>query len=158
MGGVIVAIDPGDDTGWSRYDNRRLTSCGLVHPEQYPELPFIVGLLLEPFDLVIELPKDYSGNRQVDPNKLISLGRKVGIITGVFQAYYYLQDIQIKPALFWPHEWKGQIPKNIHHDREIPKLDPEEKTVLQKTLALVPAGKRHDVKDAVCLGLWRAKR
>lgn len=157
MGGLI-AIDPGEDTGWSLWYEGTLAGCGLIHPKDYPELPFRIGMPAEVPDLVIELPQDYAGNRGTDPNNLISLGYKVGLITGIFGAYYHLMGLKLNPKLVWPAEWKGQVPKAIHHDRNLPKLRPEEKTLLQDVLSKVPRGKRHDVKDAVCLGLWRLRR
>lgn len=156
--GSLITIDPGDDTGWSKWEEGRLVTCGLCHPVDYPELPFTMGLPSDPPDLVIELPQDYGANRAVDPNKLISIGYKVGAVYGVFAAYYHLLGKTLTRELVHPNEWKGQVPKNIHHDRNLPKLSPAEKTVLLACLDKVPKGKRHDVKDAVCLGLWRLHR
>lgn len=156
MGGVTVAIDPGNDTGWSKWVDRRLVACGLCHVPDYPELPFTIGLPID--DLIVEIPQDYGPNRTVDPNDLISLGYKVGALIGVFVAYHNLLDRKFTHAVIRPNQWKGQVPKNIHHDRTLPALDAREKTVLQTVLETVPKGKRHDVKDAVCLGLWRVKR
>jgi len=154
--GRLVSIDPGHDTGWASWDSARLVGCGLCHVKDYPELPFRAGLPID--DLIVEVPQDYSSNRQVDPNDLISLGYKVGAIVGVFTAYHHLMSRTFTCARVFPREWKGQLPKNICHDRHLPKLDAREKRVLQTALAEVPNGKRHDVKDAVCLGLWRIKR
>lgn len=158
MGGVVIAIDPGEDTGWSKWIDGALVRCGLSHPKEYAELPFLMGLSAEVPTLVIELPQDYTSNRATDPNNLISLGYKVGLIAGIFGAYYHLQGGKLNPRLVWPAEWKGQVPKAIHHDRNLPKLRPAEKTVLLAALDNVPKSKRHDVKDAVCLGLWSLKR
>lgn len=156
--GVDVTIDPGEDTGWAKWLDGKLVLCGLVHPRDYPELPFTMGLSSEPPTLTIELPQDYSNNRQTDPNNLIALGCKVGVIVGTFGAYYHLQGKKPTLQLVWPSEWKGQVPKNIHHDRHLPKLSPAEKTILLAALSNTPKGKWHDIKDAVCLGLWKLKR
>lgn len=156
MGRVTLAIDPGEDTGWSKWVDARLMTCGLVHPDKYPLLPYMVGLPID--DLVVELPQDYGSNRAVDPNNLISLGYKVGAIVGVFAGLHYLLEHVFTQKLVHPNEWKGQVPKPIHHDRHLSKLDAREKTVLQAVLKGVPKGKRHDVKDSVCLGLWRVGR
>jgi hypothetical protein len=154
--GRLVSIDPGNDTGWSVWDDARLTSCGLCHVRDYPALPFLIGLPID--DLVVELPKDYGGNRAVDPNNLISLGYKVGAIIATFCAYHHLMDHEFVHEAVHPTSWKGQVPKHIHHDRHLPKLDAAEKSILLSVLERTPKGKRHDVKDAVCLGLWRIGR
>lgn len=151
-----MSVDPGNDTGWAAWESSRLARCGLCHVPDYPELPFLTGLPID--DLVIELPQYYGSNSQVDPNNLISLGYKVGAVIGVFVAYHSLLGRKFTHAAIHSNEWKGQVPKNIHHDRELSKLDAGEKTVLQAALGKVPKGKRHDVKDAVCLGLWWLKR
>lgn len=153
MGRVTVAIDPGDDTGWSKWQDRILVKCGLTHPDDYAELPFLIGM---PFDdLVIELPLDY---RKVDPNNLISLGVKVGEVIGVVRAYHHLMGLKLTVKKVETPEWKGSVPKPIHHAQHLPKLNPGEQSVLQEALKGVPKGKHHDVKDSVCLGLWRVKR
>lgn len=156
MGRVTVAIDPGDDTGWSKWVDRRLTMCGVTHVHDYPELPFTIGLPID--DLVIELPQDYQGNRKVDPNNLIALGYKVGAMFGVFTAYHHLMGREFTYKAVHPVTWKGQVPKAIHHDQNLPKLDAAEQSVLRAALEITPKGKRHDLKDAVCLGLWRINR
>lgn len=155
---VTVAIDPGDDTGWSKWLDRRLVACGLTHPDAYPELPFTIGLPTDGLDLVVENPEAYSGDRKVDPNKLITLGRKVGELIGVYRAYYHLLGKPFTWEIVLPKRWKGQVPKPIHHDRHLPTLDAAEQRVLLASLETVPNGMRHDVKDSVCLGLWRVKR
>jgi len=159
LGRVTIAIDGGEDTGWSKWLDRRLVACGLCHPDDYPELPFIIGLPPEGLDLIIELPEDYGSNRgKVDPNSLIFLATKCGEIRGVYRAYYHLLEKPFIADFVLPKRWKGQVPKNIHHDRHLPRLDAVEKTVLQESLSRVAKGKRHNIKDGVCLGMWRVKR
>lgn len=159
MDRIAIYIDPGDDTGWSRWDLRELTACGLAHyPKDYPELPHIIGLPDEGLDLYIELPQDYGSNRQTDPNKLIVLGVKVGDILGAYRQIYHLLKKPLSYNLVWPQSWKGQVPKPIHHDRHLPKLTPREKMILQAALERCPKGQRHNIKDAVVFGLWGSKR
>lgn len=158
MGRITIAIDPGEDTGWSKWDDGSLVGAGLCQPFEYPELPFVIGLPEEPPDLIIENPEDYGSSRITDPNKLITLGRKVGELGGIYRAYYHLKGRQFVYVTVWPKKWKGQVPKEIHHDRHLPKLRQEEKSVLSAAFAQITNSKRHNVKDAICLGLWRLKR
>jgi hypothetical protein len=156
--GRLITFDSGADTGWSNWEAGRLVSCGLTHPRDYPEVPYLIGLAWDGLDLVVENPQDYGSNRQVDPNNLITLGNRAGQIVGVYRALYALMGKPLTWELVLPAKWKGQVPKPIHHDRHLPKLDAREKTVLQAALKGVAKGKHHDVKDAVCLGLWRLHR
>ncbi len=156
--GQLVTIDPGTDTGWARFEKKTLFSCGIVHPEGYAELPFVIGLGSLPPDLVVEEPRDYGSNRQVDPNDLLSLQAKLFQVVGVYRAYWHLMGFTLKIKRVYPREWKGQVPKGIHHERELAKLSPDEWETLKGCLEKVPKGQRHDVKDAVCLGLWRLGR
>jgi hypothetical protein len=158
LGSITIAIDPGDDTGWSKWIDRRLVACGLCQPFEYTELPFVIGMPLTLPDLVIEEPADYGRNRKTDPNKLLVLQRKVGILFGVFAAYYHLLGYRLDPQLVKPYGWKGQLPKEICHDRELPKLDSGEQMILQEAFKTITKSKQHNTKDAVCFGLWRVKR
>lgn len=56
---------------------------------------------------------------------------------------------------YHPHEWKGQLPKSVHHERIKKRLSPAELDRIElpkaKTLA-------HNVWDAVALGLYHLGR
>lgn len=97
--------------------------------------------------VVVELPQVYTrGSSKGDPNDLVDLafsaGRLVGNATN-------LRTVR-------PREWKGQLPKNVHHARVRKALSAAELAVLDA--CNVPVSKRHNVLDAVGLGLWALRR
>ena len=59
---------------------------------------------------------------------------------------------------FTPGKWKGQVPKEIHHQRVWETLGLEEKLDLERMLGKVPKTYRGDVLDGVALLLWHYRR
>ena len=57
-----------------------------------------------------------------------------------------------------PAAWKGQVPKKIHHPRILRSLSEVEREIVLDVLDLLPASTRHNVLDAVGIGLWALKR
>lgn len=164
---IVLAFDPGDNTGWSRYDANKLVACGLVHPRDYDLLPEIVfGSFPERWTwrltITIESQQVYRQSRQKsDPNNLISLAQKVGAIGMSLKQFFRTRyGVRLDP---WetpsPAEWKGQRTKEICHSQMLPRLSEHERAVMMThLLAIKSESQRQDVKDAVCLGLWRLKR
>lgn len=138
----LLAIDPGNDLGWALFDGGTLERAGLRNP---------------PVDAahqaIIERPQVYrSSKSKGDPNDLITLA------IGVGQMKERLESCGATVELVLPATWKGQIPKDIHHRRILGLLAPTEKTRLDACLSGVAAGIRHNVLDAVGLGLWFLRR
>lgn len=95
--------------------------------------------------LVLEVPQVYRGPR-VDPADLIELAGVDGALTSAV-----LAD---KSVGFLPREWKGQVPKEIHHERVLKKLTADELSNMQ----LPAASLVHNVMDAVALGLFYVEK
>ena len=74
-----------------------------------------------------------------DIEDLQEVGRLLGTIHGGWKEKYR------------PSEWKGTIPKPVHHNRVAALLSPSE-------LALCPARSQHDTWDAVAGGLYAVGR
>lgn len=55
-------------------------------------------------------------------------------------------------------EWKGRVPKNIHHPRIVAALTDGEPEVLSRGLEGVPKTNRKEVLDAVGIGLYHLDR
>jgi hypothetical protein len=135
----ILAIDPskpGNHTGWAQFTGGLLVACGL-HELVCADPSKVAGADI----VVIELPQIYPGVRNEDPNDLISVARAVG----QWEQEAARQGAQT--CLVRPREWKGQTPKAIHGQRTRERLSSLE-------AVLVPPGTRHDVIDAIGLGLW----
>jgi hypothetical protein len=150
----IVAIDPGlNCTGiaWLGDDGRICVAS--IRPkgkakslgQRVSDIMSVIvngpkteGLSLNPTVLIIEKPQVYAGRLQKgDPNDLIDLAVLVGYLLGNL-----LPSCTLLPL---PREWKGQVPKEIHHRR-----------ILKKHPYLKKASK--DALDAAGLLLWGAER
>lgn len=138
--GTLLAIDPGVSTGWASFFSGRLVKCGRGAPP--PEPDWVV------YDAVlIECPRAYPRGK-ADPNDLIALARKVGRLEQLFPG----------AEIVYPHTWKGSLTKDQCHVRWLLRLTDAETVVLNAGLRGVPASAHHDVRDAVCLGLWKLER
>lgn len=149
---LLVAIDPGETTGWSFYQDGALVEAGVAVGSP-PALPAAVYLELNQnrdcSEAVIEKPQTYPMS-PVDANDLITLG----ILVGEWKEYLHRHGADVELAL--PRTWKGTVPKDIHHRRVLARLTAEEKTRLPKR----PRAKNydHNMLDAVGLGLWKLGR
>ncbi len=132
----LTAIDPGTDQGWAHFRDGVLTACGLGSCWFYG-------------DVLIELPQVYRGSK-VNPNDLVTLAVKVG------ELKYHAESTGHVVTLVWPHDWKGSTPKKIHNNRVIKRLRVDEWAVVER--AECSDSKRHNVLDAVGLGLWKLGR
>ena len=93
---------------------------------------------------ISEVPQVYrAGASKGDPDDLIQLAGVVGLFTGIIEADEYLG---VKPR-----EWKGQVPKDVHHARLVKTLTPEEMAMVERA---APPSLRHNVLDAVGIGRY----
>lgn len=142
---ILVAIDPGASAGWARFINGTLSSCGLGVP------PIVGPGIATATDVVVEKP-EYHKHEKVNPNDLITLAIRVG------------RDVEraaregISARIVRPTEWKGSVPKTIHHPRIRAVLDGTETDILDRALGANAKSKGHNVVDAVGLGLWHVGR
>jgi len=102
---------------------------------------------LELDTLILEVPQVYAqGKWKGDPADLIELAGVDGAVAQALHpraVYGYL-----------PREWKGQTPKPIHNARVEATLTPAELAVMDAC----PASLRHNMLDAVGLGLFQLGR
>lgn len=145
---MILGIDPGACTGWARVSSDgRLMDAGVGSPAEVRAMfgaIYIVGV----DRAVIELPQVYRAARSKgDPNDLIDLAVTVGRYVQI------LESRAIKVVLVKPRDWKGQVPKEVHHKRILARLSTEEVARLPK----LAASKVHNMLDAVGLALWFAE-
>ncbi len=138
---MLLAIDPGADTGWARFDvaTCRLEGCGLGAAAPGPTSRVIV-----------ERPMIYPGGRQkARPADVIKLATRAGEAAGL-----YARTAGIEPEYVEPHAWKGSVDKNISHARIWAKLTPAEQAIVSDAARGVAPSKRHNILDAVGIGLW----
>lgn len=100
------------------------------------------------YDFVSEWPQVYRAVRSKgDPNDLMPLAGVVGFVASASWG---------SVRRFLPAEWKGQMPKDVCEKRALSRLDAAEQVVL--AACAVPASLRHNVIDAVAIGLHAAGR
>lgn len=142
---MLLAIDPGSYTGWALFDENILghflCECGLVIPARWDTLVSLASQW-EP-SVIIEEPTIYPHSK-ARPADVMALQLKVGQLKGRFEA------IGCQVELVQPRTWKRQVPKPIHNIRTLKALSDAERRIAK--------GKRHDVIDAIGLGLWKLGR
>lgn len=140
---MILAIDPGKDSGWSVWSSTgdtRLLGCGLGLP---PPLNASV--------ICIEIPQVYKDS-QVDPATLIVLAMDVGRrLEGAFLLGSAQEAFGFRPAT-----WKKQIAKEPHHEFVRRSLSIADLSIAEHMQC--PKGKQHNVWDAIALGQWVCHR
>ena len=146
---MILAIDPGVDSGWAILDTptRALQGCGLGSPNPTGRS----------FDrIIIECPKLRPWGEK-NPNAILTLARNAGQWGGRLE--------HLGPVEFiLPNDWKGSVKKEISHSRLWAKLSSEEKDVVDAAFKAHPGrngmapSKRHNVLDAIGIALWGVGR
>jgi hypothetical protein len=131
----LLAVDPGASTGWAAFSGDRLAAWGLGDPP-----------VESAGRIAIELPQVYP-RQQVPPNDLIALA---------FLAGRYAGRARGAVSTVLPHQWKGNMPKDVCAARVRARLSPEERAVVDA--CDVPDKQRHNVLDAIGIGLFALGR
>lgn len=134
----LLAIDPGERTGWAYFYGDELARAGYGTKEEVLRFAEAIDLV------VIERPMWYGRDNKVDVNDLIELAIFVGEVK-----HQYRRIARVE--LVMPVTWKGTVPKEIHNQRVLQTLRGFEPDKL-------PAKKDHNMLDAVGLGLWKLRR
>jgi hypothetical protein len=106
-------------------------------------------------EVVVEWPQIYTAGKQIgDPNDLLAL---VGVDAAVCALASCGRPVRLTHYL--PRAWKGQLPKGeVFETRVLDRLVGTEVFRLDTALAQTPASLRHNVYDAVGLGLAHTGR
>jgi hypothetical protein len=134
---MYLTIDPGIATGWALWSAVRLLECGLGTPPARADLEAVW----------IESPVIYPHSR-ARPNDILKLARDAGAHAGLYLS------LGVNVRFVEPARWKGQVPKTIHHARVWSQLQPGEQSIVHEGCLGVAPSKRHNVLDAVGMGLW----
>jgi hypothetical protein len=177
--GMFVSIDPGTDSGWALWqESGSLVACGLGDPLRdrrhvsgwalWQESGYLVAWGLgDPLrdrrhvvgpssvstvnTVWIESQVIYPRSK-VPPNDIIKLAHDAGRWWGIYES------LGCAVHMVEPAQWKGQVPKAIHHKRVIAKLSSVERETVEFGLKGIAPSKQHNVLDAVGLGLFAGKR
>ncbi len=142
----ILAIDPGVHIHAWALIGKGLLDCGLG------------GRFPRDVDrVVIEMPRIYPRSRSKGrPNDIVDLAYAAGVAVGSIVA----NNVAVKVQLVEPRTWKGTIPKHkkwdqyLIHKRLSAWLSPDEQKVYVTALNRLTANLRHNITDAVGIGLW----
>lgn len=94
--------------------------------------------------LVVEVPLHYPmGGKNTDPNDLVQVALSAGACIGTAQGVV---------VTVFPSQWKGQLPKEVHHRRV--RSDRRYTERMAEEVAKVLSGLQHNVLDAIAMGLW----
>lgn len=144
----MLAVDPGTRAvGWAMWTDK-LHSCGLVRTKEDSLGARAWDLARQlpngNFRVLVEKPRLYPYNRNMQPNDLIDLAFVAGACATVGAS---ADDVL-------PVTWKGQTPKDICHKRIMKRLSYEEILVVKTGIADVPKSLQHNVLDAIGIGRW----
>ncbi len=158
----VFAIDPGKCTGWAWFRSGELLAAGVLDGGSTSALVFAlgeleVGVLDRPFDLVVEIPQVYPREKwKGDPNDLVQVAYMAGVVAGTVASTMSFDREDVPVQLVKPHQWKGSRPKKVCHESIMQRLSVEERAVVEDLH--LSASRRHNMLDAVGLGLWHLQR
>jgi hypothetical protein len=134
---ILASIDPGEWAGYALWSGFRLIGCGRMQEGKY----------WKDSKCVCEMPRIYPiGKSQSRPNDIIKLAVTAGRLSAPWP----------DPTWLAPHEWKGQVPDDILERRILGKLLTEELHLF--TQLDLPKSRKHNVTDAIGIGLYFLKR
>ncbi len=159
----VLSIDPGVACcGWTEWEGKHLASCGLSRTKnkdiesRVRDHDFQLHWPQGKVDLIVmEKPEIYQQRFwKGDPRDLIDLAMVVG---GIIRA----ATQRVKTV--FPKEWKGQVPKEVTEARVLEALTEEEVKIVQNPTVFgeppsVPPSLRHNMFDALGIGMWFLKR
>jgi hypothetical protein len=150
---MILSIDPGKKhIGWALFTvSGAFCDAGLARGasleeqmSQMPERDIITRVVGE---VMTHYPTARA--RDAKANDLLDLQFRMGYIAGCYHATFYG---------YRTAEWKGQLPKEVCKQRILRRLAGSDEELLTHLLTLVPPSLRHNVYDAVGIGLHHLKR
>ena len=159
----VLSIDPGlspkGGTGYALFQDGALMHAGLATPSAVRLEDRIVAIAHEIRsdcahygeldEVVIEKMKVYSFAKQKgSQGDIIDLAHLGGALLHLARS-----AVLVEPA-----GWKGQVPKDVVQGLVEHRLTENENAALLYSLGPVARSRRHNVYDAVGIGLWRLRR
>ena len=166
MSNHVVALDPGlRAPGIAVFDGAgqlRWATCldigGKIRgaaqwSKMYEALRHLPWRVAVNYTMLVEKPQIYEG-APVNTDDLIELSAALGASV----AGLYSRLPITKYVTYLPRQWKGQVPKPIHHARIEKRLTTKEYAAMLESTAGVPENLLHNALDAVGLGMYYLKR
>lgn len=136
----IIAVDPGETSGFAVLEDGQLVHNQRASSDMSDDLASAW-----PADVfVVERPQVYPGARSGQANDLITLAIDVGAWLCSWARW---RSCRRHTAL--PRDWKGQISKDVCHDRLVSRLTSTELAKLSPDV---------DARDAVGIAKWAWRR
>jgi hypothetical protein len=166
---ITICIDPGTghNCGGAVFRGTRLVLARLLDGAR-PDMAEVALTATDDYELsravelvsrvvVLEVPRVYPHSRaKADPNDLIKLAVAGARIAQVIAGHGNVLCIA-------PSDWKAQTDPDIMCERVLAKLDDAERGIVEAVFAAhgkkgMPKSLRHNVLDAIGIGLWRTGR
>lgn len=142
----LLAIDPGTATGWARFnDTGRLEACGLNDRALDASVTRVIPAL-GVTRAVIERP--HSAKTLAPVKDIITLAIRAGEWGGTIRS-----SLGVEPEYIEPASWKGSLDKNKCQARVWARLTPDERALTDKAGSGIAPSKRHNMMDAIGIGL-----
>jgi hypothetical protein len=144
----VLTIDAGANLGWAFGRSRWLEACGLYDAVSRGQEPWLV--IPWAACVVVESPQAQKGDSLARQNDLYKCTQRGASVAGA-----------LRPSVLyfvWPHDWKGSVPKDVHNQRVLDRLSPEEAEIYRKASAGVVESKKNNIIDAIGLFLVLVKR
>lgn len=154
----ILSVDPGKNTcGVALFHGAQLVACGYPAPEV--EDPFHTAVAVQDWLLannrnttleacVVEAQQIYHGPFKSNPNDLLPLAYVSGAVHARVPAKL---RVWVKPKV-----WTNSQPKAVREPKVLSALTPEERAIFDRVK--LPKDKKHNVLDAVAIGLFYLDR
>lgn len=151
---MLLAVDPGTKhVAYAQFDEMRLDDCGLWRSNAKELVDRIVDFHYQLIRsksinyigrVVVELPVVYGPGKTRNPADLIDLT----LVAGSFIPLASVSAVTQTPA-----EWKGQRPKHVCQRHIEAELRASERGIINKKFQNIPKSLRHNVWDAIGLGM-----
>lgn len=153
---IVVALDPGRDTGLAVLVEGRLVGVGLLDGRAPAADLADLGLLAGEAEVLVEVPAYYPHGRSPAPaNDLIRLAYRAGRLAQAVVAA--LGEREVRVVEISPASWKAQVPPALLAERVRARLEPDELALVLDTVG-TQKSKEHNVLDAVGMGLHHVGR
>lgn len=151
---VVIAIDPGANTGWAVYDHDHLFLSG--ENKLDVAVQTVMGHMEGKHVDAFAIENMYFGPGKASPKSMYKLGYNTGYIVGMFEPYLSKDTVRWNPQ---PVEWRGVLGFTRGTRDEMAKLALEKaEAIASQKLEGPRGGKQTDRAMAICIGTAMIKR
>jgi len=156
---MLVSIDPGTrNLGWAAFVGPDLVACGCSRTKERDvdaqaqdhvrQVRAGCGRI-HTVQVVVERMVHHSGRGASVPNDLLDVQYVGAVVAGAIGRY---------ALSYRASDWKGTIPKAVHHPRIRAALTDAEEAIVAAALDSTPKTNHKEILDAIGIGLYHVKR